>query len=256
MKPEVRILADPNQLAHEAAVEFARLATDSIKARNVFRVALSGGSTPKSLYSLLANGEPWRSELPWDKLHFFWSDERHVPPDHPDSNFRMANEAMFSKLVIPTENIHRIRGEEDDPAKAADEYKQDLEKSFHLIANQLPRFDLVLLGLGTDGHTASLFPDSDALSEREHFVAANWIAKLNAWRITLTFPLLNNAAHVLFLVSGSEKANILRAVLENDNVNQYPAQSIRPTSGRLLWLVDREAGASLSATVQNSSITK
>lgn len=251
MKFELRIVEDEAALAQEAATEFARLATDSVNAKSLFTVALSGGSTPKSLYSLLASREPWRSELPWPRMHVFWNDERHVPPDHPDSNYRMADAALLSKVAIPPENIHRIRGEESDPAKAADEYERELQNAFRLTADQLPLFDLVLLGLGTDGHTASLFPDTAALYEREHYVVANWVEKLNAWRITLTLPVLNRATNVMFIVSGPEKANILRAVLEADRAEQYPAQFIRPTAGRLLWLVDSDAAASLSAALRN-----
>jgi 6-phosphogluconolactonase len=240
MKPEVRILADAARLAHEAATEFARLATDSVQDKNLFTVALSGGSTPKTLYSLLAD-EPWRSELPWPQMHFFWSDERHVPPNHPDSNYRMTDEALLSKVPVPPENIHRIRGDESDPAKAAAAYERELQSSFHLRAGELPKFDLVLLGLGADGHTASLFPGTAALHEHDRLVVANWVEKLNAWRLTMTLPVLNNAANVIFLVSGPEKASILRAVLSSDRAEPYPAQLIQPTVGNVLWLVSREA---------------
>lgn len=240
MKFEVRILADDTRLAHEAATEFARLATDSVQQKNLFTVALSGGSTPKTLYSLLAD-EPWRSELPWRQMHFFWSDERHVPPDHPDSNYRMADEALLSKIPVPPENIHRIRGEESDPATAAAMYEQELQTSFHLSAGELPKFDLVLLGLGTDGHTASLFPGTAALHERDRLVVANWVEKLNAWRITLTLPVLNNAANVIFLVSGPEKADIVRAIFAGPAA-QYPTHLILAPNGRLLWFLDNDAG--------------
>jgi 6-phosphogluconolactonase len=251
MKPEIRIVEDAAALARAAATEFARLATDAVNTKNLFSVLLSGGSTPESLYALLAT-EPWRSQLPWNAIHFFWGDERQVPPDDANSNFRMAYEAMLSKAPVAAENIHRIRGEETDPALAAQEYEHELQSFFHLTAGQLPRFDLVLLGLGNDGHTASLFPDTTALHERDRLdhrlVVANWVAKLNAWRLTLTLPVLNNASRVMFLVSGAEKANILRAVLDGDRLEfpaQYPAQLIRPSGGTLLWLVDRAAVASL-----------
>lgn len=250
MKPEVRIVEDADELALEAAIEFARLATASTDARNLFTVVLSGGSTPKRLYSILAD-EPWRSQLPWSKMHFFWSDERHVPPDHPDSNYRIAHEALLSQVPVPAENIHRIKGEEGDAAQAAAEYEQEIRNTFRLTSDQSPRFDLVLLGLGSDGHTASLFPATTALSEREHFVVANWVEKLNAWRLTLTLPVLNNARNVVFLVSGRDKADILGAVLEGDHAQKYPAQLVQPTDGSLLWLVDSDAAASLSAIAQN-----
>jgi 6-phosphogluconolactonase len=250
MKPEVRIVEDADTLAVEAAIEFARLASDAVDTRDLFTVALSGGSTPRRLYSILA-GEPWRSQLPWTKMHFFWSDERHVPPDHPDSNYRMAHEALLSRVPVPAENIHRIKGEESDAAQAAADYQREIQNACHLTADQEPRFDLVLLGLGSDGHTASLFPGTEALSEGEHFVVANWVEKLNANRLTLTLPVLNNAMNVIFLVSGRDKADILRAVLEGDHAGEYPAQLVQPTAGRLLWLVDSDAAASLSPIAQN-----
>jgi len=251
MKVEIRIVEDAAVVAREAAVEFARLATASVKTRNRFTVVLSGGSTPKSLYALLAGGEPWRSEVPWDKMHFFWGDERHVPPDHADSNYRMAYEAMLSKVPVPVENMHRIKSEETDAAESARAYEQELRSFFKLTPHQVPRFDLVLLGLGPDGHVASLFPGTPALQEREHLVVANWVEKLNAWRITLTLPVLNQAAMVIFLVSGKEKANILREVLESAPAQSYPAQFIRPIDGSLLWLVDREAASLLRQSEQS-----
>lgn len=244
MKFEVRIVEDAAALAREAASEFACVATESLRTKQLFTVVLSGGSTPKTLYSTLA-GEPWRSQIPWNNIHFFWGDERQVPPDHASSNFRMAYATLLSNVPVPAENIHRIKGEEADPALAAQEYEHELQSFFQLTAGELPRFDLVLLGLGTDGHTASLFPDTAALHERDRLVVANWVAKLNAWRLTLTLPVLNNAARVVFLVSGSEKASILRAVLDSDAVGEFPAQLVRPTGGSVLWLVDRDAAASL-----------
>src|SRR3989454_3218876 len=225
MKPEIRILEDAAALAREAATEFARLSTESVRTRKLFTVVFSGGSTPKSLYALLASGKPWRSELPWDKMHFFWGDERTVPPDGPESNYGMAYQALLSKVPVPAVNVHRIRGEETDPAQAAREYEQELQTFFRLKSGQFPRFDLVLLGLGPDGHTASLFPNTLALREREHLVIANWIEQLNTWRLTLTLPVFNAAASVMFLVSGAEKTNILRAVLEEGS-ETYPAQLI------------------------------
>src|SRR6267378_2811174 len=232
MKPEIRIVEDAAVLAREAATEFARVAAESVRTRQLFTVVLSGGSTPKSLYALLADEEPWRSELPWAGMHFFWGDERNVPPDHAESNYRMAYETMLARAPVPAENIHRIRGEETDASRAAHQYEREIQSFFQLATGQLPRFDLVLLGLGPDGHVASLFPDTAALQEREHLVVANWVGKLNAWRISLTLPVINNAANVLFLVSGAEKAGIVRAVLEEEGPEHYPAQLIRPASGR------------------------
>jgi len=249
MEHQIKIVADAVELASEAADEFVRLAQAAVRQKNLFTVALSGGSTPKILYSLLANEEPWRSNLPWERIHFFWGDERHVPPSDPDSNYRMTYEAMLSKAPVPASNVHRIKGEEPDAQTAAAEYEQELRSFFHLQSKEYPRFDLILLGMGPDGHTASLFPGTDALKEHEQLVVANWVEKFNAYRITLTLPVLNNAANVIFLVSGAEKAEVLRAILKGDSdTKQFPAQLIRPVRGKLLWLIDETAAAALNET--------
>lgn len=204
-------------------------------------MALSGGSTPKILYQLLADAtQPFHEQIPWAKIHFFWSDERHVPPDHPDSNYRMANEAMLSRVSVLSDNIHRVAGEKPNAAEAADDYEQTLKE---LTKESLPQLDLILLGLGSDGHTASIFPGSEVLHETKRLVAAPWVEKLKTYRITMTLPLLNNGASVLFLVSGSDKAGIVKEVLEGPN--QYPAQAVKPTNGELLWLLDQEAAKAL-----------
>jgi 6-phosphogluconolactonase len=198
---------------------------------------------------LLAGDSSVRAEVPWDKTYFFWGDERHVPPEHPESNYRMAQEAMLSKVPIPSENIHRIHAENPNVQRAAEEYEGTLRAFFRLRAGEFPRFDLVLLGMGPDGHTASLFPGTEALRERKHLVVANWVQKLNAHRITMTLPVFNRAAMVLFLVSGEEKAETLRrALAERRGKDPFPSQLIRPTHGRLLWLVDRGAGGFLEKT--------
>lgn len=242
MAAEVRIVPNAEGLARAAASEFVGVAQEAVRANGLFTVALSGGSTPKALYSLLASDASLKSQLPWDKAHFFWGDERHVPPDHADSNFRMTNEAMLSKVTVPATNIHRIRGELEDARQAAEDYEQVLRDFFRLAPGQLPRFDLLLLGMGPDGHTASLFPGTDALSERQRLVVANWVDKFNAHRITLTLPVLNNAACVMFLVAGADKAETLRAVLGGETgAEPYPSQLVHPTRGRLIWLVSGEA---------------
>lgn len=244
---EIRILADARELSHAAAEEFVRRAEDAVRTRGIFTVALSGGSTPRPMYRLLASDEEasLRDRAPWGRIHVFWSDERHVPPDHPDSNYRAAHEAMLVRLPIPPENLHRIRAEDPDAARAAAAYEQELRTFFfprRMTVEALPRFDLVLLGLGPDGHTASLFPGTDAIREETRFVAAPWVEQLQAHRITLTPPVLNNAGCVVFLVGGEEKAEALQAVLEGAyQPERFPAQLIRPTLGRLLWLVDRAA---------------
>jgi len=247
-KPEIRVLAGPEELQWAAAEEFLRQATEAVREKGFFTVALSGGSTPRGLYSLLATEEkvPFRDRLAWDKIHFFWGDERHVPPEHPDSNYFMALESMLSKVAVPPENVHRIKAENPDAGKVAEEYEETLREFFGLAPEELPRFDLILLGMGPDGHTASLFPVSEVLQEPKRLVMATWVEKFHAYRITLTPPVLNNAACIIFLVSGKEKAETVRAVLQSDPLSKrYPARLICPTQGRLVWLVDRSAASLL-----------
>jgi 6-phosphogluconolactonase len=242
-QPEIRILADGDDLSRAAADEFVRLADEAVRRGGRFTVALSGGSTPKALYRLLAAEDGgFRARVPWGRAHFFWGDERHVPPDHPDSNYRMASQAMLSRVPVPPGNVHRIPAENPDAAEAAAEYAETLRGFFDVAAGRFPRFDLILLGMGSDGHTASLFPGTDAVHERAGLVAAPWVEKLGAHRITLTPSVLNHAACVIFLVSGEGKAEALRAVLEGPHrPDRFPAQLVRPREGRLLFLVDRAA---------------
>jgi 6-phosphogluconolactonase len=215
------------------------------KQRGVFNLALSGGSTPKKLYSKLIQEKKFHEQIPWNIIHFFWGDERTVPPDHPDSNFHMAWEAMLKHLTITEKQLHRIPAEDPDPNLAAEKYEQDIRKHFN-VESGIPEFDLIFLGMGPDGHTASLFPGTEALHERKKLVAANHVRKLNTTRLTMTFPLLNNASCVIFLVAGEDKAEALKAVLEGPpNPEVYPAQMIRPKA-RLLWLIDHAAGRLLS----------
>jgi 6-phosphogluconolactonase len=246
---EVQVQADLDELSRAAASELLRLARRAVQARGLFSLALSGGSTPKSLYALLAEDSSFRAEVPWDQTHFFWGDERHVPPEHPESNYRMAQETLLSKVPVPSENIHRIKAEDSNAQRAAEKYEETLRAFFRLKAGEFPRFDLVLLGMGTDGHTASLFPGTQALRERKRLVVANWVEKLHAHRITMTLPVLNRAEMVLFLVSGEEKAETLRRVLaDRRGKDPFPSQLIRPIQGKLLWLVDRGAGGFLEKT--------
>jgi 6-phosphogluconolactonase len=246
MTAEVRIVADAESLARAGASAFVEVAKQAVRANGVFTVALSGGSTPKALYSLLASDASFKSQVPWDKTHFFWGDERHVPPDHADSNYRMTNDTMLANAPVPAGNVHRIKGELEDARQAAEDYERALRDFFKLAPGQLPRFDLVLLGMGPDGHTASLFPGTKALSEQQHLVVANWVEKFDSYRITLTLPVLNNAACVVFLVSGAEKADTLCAVLSGEaGAEPYPSQLIHPTRGRLIWLVSSEAARQL-----------
>ncbi len=243
---EVRVLPDAAALARAAADEFILAARAAIPARGRFTVALSGGSTPKAIFALLAAEElSGSNRLPWDQVRIFFGDERHVPPDHPDSNYRMASEALLAKVPIPEGNVHRVQAELDAASAAAD-YETELRQVFALQAGEVPRFDLIMLGLGPDGHTASLFPGTAALEERTALVTANWVEKLKNHRITFTYPVLNGAAEVMFVAGGTDKAAMLRNVLRGDaSGHTYPAQFVRPNSGRLLWLVDEAAAANL-----------
>src|SRR5688572_26084546 len=206
MKPTVRIFARPADLFRAAAESFVQIAQHAVAASGRCSVVLTGGSTPKPLYALLAADAELRAALPLDSMHFFWGDERHVPPDHADSNFRMAHETMLSRLAPAAGHVHRISAEDPDAARAADEYERALRQFFRLEPGELPRFDLVLLGLGADAHTASLFPGTPALAEPTRIAVCNPVDKLGTERITLTAPAINNAAHVMFLVTGPDKA--------------------------------------------------
>jgi len=239
-KPEamrnVKVLPDTLALYRAAADELIGCGRKSIADHGRFCVALSGGSTPRGVYSLLAERP---DNLPWNKMFLFFGDERHVPPDHPDSNYRMAQEALLSKVPVPATNVFRIRTELD-ANQAAQEYEDQLRSFFALKPGEFPRFDLIMLGLGDDGHTASLFPGSAALNETSRLVVANWVEKFQQYRITLTYPVLNHAAEVMFLVSGAGKAQILKDVLSGEG-ERYPAQRVRSENGVLLWLVDQDA---------------
>lgn len=246
MPGEVRRLTTPLDLFQAAADEVIRAATEAVAQRGRFTIALSGGSTPRNMYTLIAANAS--AGLPWDRMFFFFGDERHVPPDDPESNYRMASEALLSKVPTPAANIFRIPAENPDAAAAAQAYHQTLENFFSVAPGEFPRFDLILLGLGPDGHTASLFPETAALQERSRFVVANWVEKLNTSRITLTLPVLNAARVVAFLVSGMDKAAVLHEVLEGDVPDEkYPSRLVRPTAGKLIWFVDRAAASELSA---------
>lgn len=242
---EIRTLTTPQELFAAAAEEVVRAANDAVGARERFTIALSGGSTPKSLYNLLATNA--RTTLPWDRMFFFWGDERHVPPDDPDSNYRMVNEAMLSKVPVPPGNVFRIPAENPDADDVAAAYEQTLRKFFQLDAGGVPRFDLILLGLGPDGHTASLFPGTAGLKEKSRLVIANWVEKLKTHRLSFTLPVLNAAREVAFLVSGTDKAPVLKEVLEgNEPGEQYPAKLVQPKDGKLIWFLDRGAASGLS----------
>jgi 6-phosphogluconolactonase len=241
--PDLRILPDRDALFHAAADEFVRQANAAISSRGRFTVALAGGSTPKGLYSLLAT----TPALPWEKMYFFFGDERHVPPDDPESNYRMAREALLSKAPIPAQNVFRVPAENPDAAQAAQAYEKTLRQFFQ-PATTFPRYDLILLGMGPDGHTASLFPGGKALQESSRWVVSDWVEKFKTDRISLTLPVLNNAAVVMFLAAGEDKAETLKEVLEGQKPgDQFPSKLVRPADGQLIWLVDRAAAKALSS---------
>jgi 6-phosphogluconolactonase len=248
---KIHILPDAAAIAKRVAQEILQSATSAVSERGSFTLVLAGGSTPKALYQLLVNDAALRTQLPWDKMVLLFGDERHVPPDHPDSNFRMASESMISKAALKPEQVLRIKGEYQDTEKAAQEYEQTLCARFNLHETQVPRFDVVLLGMGNDGHTLSLFPGTKALHQDRRLVVRNWIGKLYTERITMTAPVANNAAQVIFMVTGADKALALKAVLEGPyEPEQLPSQLIQPRNGKLQWLVDTAAGGMLSTGIR------
>jgi 6-phosphogluconolactonase len=238
----VKVYPDAEAVTRAAADQFVGLARDAIRARGRFSVVLSGGSTPQALYALLAADE-FASRIEWPLVYVFWGDERCVPPDHPDSNYRMAKESLLGAVPLPPENILRMRGE-TDPSLAADEYEQILRTFFQ--GAKLPRFDLIWLGMGDDGHTASLFPGTPALVERTRWVVENYVEARQSWRITLTTVAINAAETIIFLVSGASKAERFREVLKGPyQPHVLPSQLVKPLDGQLFWMVDRAAAALL-----------
>ena len=241
----MQILADPDALARRAAELILLKARESVSTKGRFTFALAGGSTPKRLYELVADpNQEFRDQIPWTQTHFFWTDERHVGPDHPESNYRMANEAMLSVVETPDTNIHRILAEKPVARDAATDYSLQLTNFFRPGPGEFPRFDFVLLGMGPDGHTASIFPDSEVLKETQELVSAPWIEKFDGFRITMTLPVLNNAEAIIFLVSGEEKAEMISEVLQG-SPGRFPAQAVNPANGSLTWLVDKAAASKL-----------
>jgi 6-phosphogluconolactonase len=243
---EVLIFPDLRTLSEAAAERVVRRGESAHAERGEFAIALAGGETPHTLYATLAR-EPFRSAIRWERVRVFWGDERCVPPQDPRSNFRMAQDALLSLVPIPPQNIHRMPAERADLASAAREYADVLRSHLPRTADGWPRFDLILLGLGEDGHTASLFPHAPVLTETRSAVAAYHVPHLRADRMTLIPPVLNRAREVLFLVSGAEKAHALWVVLEGPRQPEaVPAQVVRPLDGSLVWLVDEAAAQELS----------
>ena len=241
----LEIAKDQLSLAEIAADKIIALTVDSIHRQGQFTIALAGGSTPRGIYTLLAT-LPNRSKIDWKRVFIFWGDERNVPPENTNSNYQMVKQTLLDHVPIPTKNIYRIEGELD-PNIAALQYEQNMRSFFSVPYDEFPSFDLILLGLGEDGHTASLFPETKALDEKARWVAENYVPKLNEWRITFTIPLINSSANIIIVVSGEQKADIIKDVLGGNNQSsKSPIESIRPKDGNLLWLVDQAAASKLS----------
>jgi 6-phosphogluconolactonase len=242
-----QVYPDADALAKAAAVELLRLAQQSVAERGIFTLALAGGSTPRKLYSLLASDPDFR-DFPWDKTHLFFGDERHVPPTHIDSNYLMVSGTLLASGLVPATHVHRVRAELLDANATAADYDVELHAFFTrtMRINDFPRFDVILLGMGPDGHTASLFPGSKGLEEKERWVIANWVEKFKSTRITFTFPALNAARTVLLLVASADKAAMLYEVLVTKrDAAVYPVQQVQPVDGAKVWLLDSAAAARL-----------
>ncbi len=240
-RPQIRVLRDPETMSLAAAELVSSIAEESLAGKGGFAMALSGGSTPRRLYTLLGE-TPRRERIDWKRVHLFWADERCVPPGHSESNYRLVAETLLRRVDPPKDHVHRIRGEEE-PERAAREYEEELRRFFGDAA--APAFDLVLLGAGEDGHTASLFPGSPAVCEKSRLAVPVYREAPKISRVTLTLPILNHAAHVLFLASGRAKAAVVHEILEDGNPKQYPAGLVQPLSGAVTWMIDREAAGFL-----------
>jgi len=239
----LQISATTAEITRAAAELFVHSANEAIKLRGVARIAISGGTTPKNAFALLA--AEYADQVPWDKLQLFWVDERCVAPDNPESNYGMTRATLLSKVPLPEANVHRMEGELD-PEEAASRSEAEIRNAFKLEGAQTPTFDLILLGLGPDGHTASLFPHTEGLNEMARITIANHVPQKDTWRMTLTWPVITQGRQVAFLIEGAEKASIVRTVFTGAyDPETYPAQLIRPASGKLLLLLDKAAAAEL-----------
>lgn len=237
--PDVRVFARPEDVFDAARAEFVARAESALASRGRFDVSFAGGRTPESVYKSLVS-----APIDWSRVHVWFGDERCVPPVHADSNFKMANEALLARIAIPAANVHRVRAELA-PERAAEEYELELRRALSLAPGAWPRFDLALLGMGPDGHTASLFPGTTALDERARSCVSTWVEKFKAFRVTLTFPVFDHAACVLFLACGADKAPMLaRATAARISAETPPSGRVRPLAGQLLWFVDAAARAS------------
>ena len=251
---EYRVYDGADALSRAAAEHFFQTATQAAKANGVARIAISGGSTPKRTFELMANpAEKYLSAMPWEKMEFYWVDERTVPPDHKDSNYRMTREAVLDKVPLKPRQIFRIEGELE-PEQAAARYESAIRNHLRLEGAQGPVFDLLALGMGLDGHTASLFPHTAAIHELIRIAVANHVPQLNTWRVTLTSPVINEARDVFFLIAGKDKAQPLHDVLLGKyDPETLPSQLIHPRNGRLLMLLDKDAAALLPTPNANGT---
>ncbi|MBI3484530.1 MAG: 6-phosphogluconolactonase [Acidobacteria bacterium] len=245
-QPPVLVCADTKEVARAVAKRFVQMSREFKAGDGAFRVALSGGRTPQLLYQLLA-GDEFSGQIDWSSVHVFWGDERCVPPEHPESNYGMARRELLSQVPIPRENVHRMEAERPDIKQAARDYEEVLRRFLPMDAQGFPRFHLILLGLGLDGHTASLFPSWSAWHDAPGWVCAPEVESAGVRRMTLTLPVLNAAHHVVFMVTGEDKAGILRRVVK-DGEQRLPAQRVRPVAGDLLFIVDVAAAARLEET--------
>jgi 6-phosphogluconolactonase len=245
MEPNVIVYPDRDALNVGAAEFCAGIAREAIAARGRCMISLAGGSTPKSLYALLAKPH-WREQFDWKHIHLFWGDERYVPIDHPDSNFGMVQRELLSHIDIPPDNVHRFKTELGDPDAVAADYEKMLREVFAVPAPEFPRFDLILLGLGENGHTASLFPHRPTLRVTKRLVVADYVEEVKTYRLTTTVPLINASRQITFLVSGAAKAQVLKDVLKGPRrPEELPAQLIQSSfpDDELTWLTDKPAAA-------------
>lgn len=249
LKIEYIVEPDAAALARRTAQYFVEVLEQAVAKRGRARIAISGGSTPKAAFQTLADpAQPWLKRMPWDKLELFWVDERTVPPDHPDSNYHMTREAMLDYVPLNPEQVHRMEGELD-PQVAASRYESLLRNTFRLEGAETPRFDLIQLGMGDDGHTASLFPHTEAIHEMGRLVTANQVPQKDTWRITLTWPVINQGDSVFFLIAGKNKAELVKEVFTGPrDPERLPSQLIWPSSGILTLILDKDAAALLPAT--------
>ncbi len=250
-KLRIEYIVEPDGagLARRMAQHFVEVVEQAAAKRGVARIAISGGSTPKAAFQLLADPEgPWLKRMPWDKLELYWVDERTVPPDDPDSNYRMTREAMLDHVPLKPEQVHRMEGELE-PEVAAARYESLLRNTFRLEGAEAPRFDLIALGMGDDGHTASIFPHTEAIHTLGRLVTANQVPQKNTWRITLTWPVINQGSSVFFLIGGKNKAELVKEVFTGPrDPERLPSQLIWPAGGILTLILDKDAAALLPAT--------